>query len=98
MNKETGIFTAPKKGTYYFSFAGLTDADPNLSVGLFVNGVRLTSGFGAAKDDMILMKATVRLNIGDTVSIRNWGVSSGLYDSSSSYTVFTGWLMEEELF
>ncbi len=100
MTPSTGIFKAPTSGTYFFFFSGISGEAPatKLLVGIFVNDIRITSGYGSLNEDTVTIQTSLHLNSGDTVSVKIWSGSSSFYDSGSHYTVFTGWLMEEDLF
>ena len=99
MKLNTGIFTAPKSGTYHFSFAFMNYfRNKNNTIFIRKNGVTL----GAAHTDgssQILMHsslpATLKLKSGDTVDL--FQIEDGsIDDHPEHYTHFTGWLIEED--
>ena len=104
MNINTGVFTASRSGTYFFSFAFMAD-EPNKPIVIFFrkNGEQV----GAAQvftnsnafSKMIFqssMPAIFKLKAGDWVDLYKKNVGN-IYDDANHYTHFTGWLMEEDL-
>lgn len=99
MNLATGVFTAPKGGTYHFDFSYVktsSESDGYGAVRLDLNGNQVASSF----DRLIGLSAqslhsTLSLKAGDRVSLSIYAGS--LYDDSTPSTDFTGWLVEEEL-
>jgi hypothetical protein len=111
MDLATGIFTAPRPGIYFFSFAGVarlhssSSSPVNLNSRLFLNGnvigmsdVQEWNGFVDQKSPLTL-QSTLNLKKGDRVwvTIDYTGSSSYLYDNSEHYTHFTGFMLEEEI-
>ena len=100
MNINTGVFTAPRSGTYFFSFAFMKDKKAN-SIVIFIrkNGANI----GASHTDAIAnskvqssLPSILKLRSGDVVDLVQ--TRDGIiYDDASHYTHFTGWLMEEDL-
>jgi len=99
MKSETGIFTAPKTGTYYFSFVGIKNSDPiPLVVKLRKNHeiVGVTMGTTRQGSYTKTLMSILKLNEGDTVDL--YKTTGDLYDDSDGlYTHFTGWILEEDL-
>ena len=100
MNINTGVFTAQRSGTYFFSFAYMKD-NQSKSILIFIRKNR--ENVGAAHVERLTntmfqssLFVTLKLKLGDTVDlfqIRN----GNMFDDASHYTHFTGWLMEEDL-
>ena len=100
MNIHSGVFTAPRSGTYHFSFAFMNDEQAK-AITLYIrkNGVTIGAAHTDALSKTILqssLAATLKLKSGDTVDLFQTG-EGNLYDDASHYTHFTGWLIEEDL-
>ena len=100
MNINTGVFTAPRSGTYHFSFTFMTN-DPNKAIVIFIrkNGVSIGAAHTFALANVVLqssLPATLKLKTGDIVDL--FQIRDGIiYDDASHYTHFTGWLIEEDI-
>lgn len=98
MSLETGVFTAPRNGTYHFSFTGSKDLlNSALSIYLRKNGINQGVAYGADQSNWLTasLHATLNLVEGDQVSLFLAGGT--LFDSNDHHAHFTGWLMEEDL-
>jgi hypothetical protein len=112
MNLSSGIFTAPRPGTYFFSFIGGAWFAPSstsllpLGVGLFLNGTQVGLGYVQEHNTAtygqrhpISVQSTLHLKAGDEISLRITYIDakSLLGDSSNHHNHFTGWLVKEDI-
>ena len=101
MNIGTGVFKAPKAGTYSFAFSGLkvNDAAIKTWMELRLNGAKIGRDFFDASGTALMtsssLNANLKLKVGDEITL----VLSGgaLHDDATYYTHFTGILIEEDL-
>ena len=101
MNAASGIFTAPKPGTYFFSFSGIGSDNSYTVPQLYFNGNFIGSGLGEATSynfPTFTLQSTLQLNSGDQVSLKLRSDGTGyLRDDGTHLTHFTGWLLQEDL-
>lgn len=100
MNAASGVFTAPRPGTYQFIFSTTRDAAAlGLYVGLFVNSeyVGVSLGSGTSYPSFTL-NAALALNAGDQVTLRIINDQPSPSLIGNFYTHFSGWLVDETLF
>ncbi len=101
MNLASGVFKAPKDGTYAFAFKGESSGDGGYSVVCLTKNTSAVacsiSVFNNATNGYltVFVQATLQLTKGNIISTR---LDDGaIYSSSYSDIQFTGSLLEEEL-
>ena len=111
MDLSTGKFTAPRTGTYFFSFIGLIGYPTSSStvnyllVGLYLNGNIVGTSWDdeantvGGQEVPVILQSTLNLQTGDHVWLQITVLSTGavLYDSGYKVTSFTGWLLQENI-
>ena len=112
MNLSSGIFTAPRPGTYFFSFIGAAWFSPSstylapLGVGLFLNGDQVGLGYVQEQNTAtsyqwhpFSVQSTLHLKAGDEISLQITlsDAKSLLNDSGNHHNHFTGWLVKEDI-
>jgi len=105
MNLASGVFTAPKAGTYAFFFKGKGSGVKSGYAGWGVvnlekNGVFIAQGYSRINGatggfSTHSVHATLKLNKGDTITIRH--VEGTIFSDGSFDVHYTGSLLEEEL-
>jgi hypothetical protein len=107
MNLETGKFTAPRKGKYFFSASGLGTIPPSSSrfygdILIMLNGNQIG---GSASDDTantyqyetFTLQSTLNLQAGDQIWWQIGSMTPGFKIRAESLNHFTGFLLEEEI-
>jgi hypothetical protein len=108
MDLTSGKFTAPRPGTYFFSFTGVALLEsPSVAwfhSSLYLNGNLIGSSFvrhenGVDQYSPLTLQSTMNLEKGDQlwVEISYSDSSSFLWDNSYHLTHFTGFMLEEEI-
>lgn len=111
MDLQTGTFTAPRSGTYFFSLSGLANIPASSTamdfwIGLYLNGNEIGKGYSveistASQLKPYSLQSTLNLEAGDQVwvQIHRLGDPKGVYlfDDAAHYTHFNGWLLQENI-
>ena len=92
MNLETGVFVAPRDGTYHFSLSGIKDnSDDPLLIHLRLNEKNIGAAYGSLPFATFFLHSTLRMEKGDQVDLY---LSTGTcYDTKDHLTHFTGSLI-----
>ena len=93
MNPASGIFAAPRKGTYLFTFHGNTVKGNDGLLLIRHNGVVVAGGYDTDnfEHNTLAQTAMVRMNEGDTVWVEI--LSGGVRSNDNLYIHFTGLLI-----
>nr|XP_010794924.1 PREDICTED: protein HP-25 homolog 1-like [Notothenia coriiceps] len=93
-NPDTGYFTAPARGVYYFRFTGhLANSIKSMIMKMFMNeDLIVTSGDGRSTDaeDSASNGVVLQLEVGDVVSVQLMG---NVWDDHYHRTTFSGFLL-----
>ncbi|XP_002732902.2 uncharacterized protein LOC100372009 [Saccoglossus kowalevskii] len=96
-NGDTGIFTCPISGVYYFTMTALKqNSDTNMHVCFMRNQTKLTcaysesAGYGTGTNSIIL-----ELQEGDEMWVR-LSAGNALYSASHGYSTFSGYMIYTE--
>jgi hypothetical protein len=90
-NTSTGIFTAPRNGTYFFAFSGFPENGAALFFNLQLNDANVANCFSPYVATNCNIPFTAKLNSGDRIQLF-------LQTGSTNSAVFTGWLIAEDIF
>ncbi len=82
---ETGTFSAPMHGIYFFTLSYMTSYDNYSNLGLFVNDERLCVTFANKPVNVATCSAMTELRVGDVISVRGFQAGGNLYPSNSVY-------------
>ncbi len=107
LNLQTGKFTAPRTGKYFFSLSGLgyfppSSSNQDMNLHLVKNGSRIASAYSGSTSpggmyDTYSLQSTLQLQVGEQIWVEISGISAGAYFHGNSYTHFTGWLLQEDV-
>ncbi len=85
MNLSYWIFTAPRPGTYFFSFTGANHTYCSLKVSLYLNDLRISSAVASYAKSTLTLQSTLNLQKGDQVWVQIDDIQKfiGFLDDSS---------------
>ena len=100
MNLTSGKFTAPRNGTYSFSFTRLVNPSSSSRVSLevqmyFKGSNRIGSGVTDGQSESFSFPSTLNLQKGDELWLQIDSMSVGAHLYGYRYIQFSGWLLEE---
>ncbi|XP_033992978.1 complement C1q tumor necrosis factor-related protein 6-like isoform X2 [Trematomus bernacchii] len=94
-NPGTGIFTAPVKGVYYFSFSGHTYSSKPMGLGLMKNREQMVIVYNHAagnRHETATNGLTLQLEVGDQVYMKLWK-NTWVHDNGNTHCTFIGFLL-----
>jgi len=94
MNRQNGVFTAPKNGRYFFSFKTRSFFNSDAQIYLRVNENNLLYVEGYSDYENMPISTVVNLKANDRVDCY---LSRGSIDQNIGGTFFSGILLEEDL-
>lgn len=71
MDANSGVFTAPATGAYYFTFSRVAN-DTDTKVQLKLNGASVGSVLGNKELDVMALVRIINLQKGDTIAYEQW--------------------------
>lgn len=92
LNTSTGVFAAPRNGTYFFAFSSFSESQySTFSVDLQLNDVTIANCVTSYTLFYCNVPITLKLSRGDRVQV-------SLQQGSTNNAIFTGWLLAEDIF
>lgn len=94
-NPTTGIFTAPVKGVYYFSFSGHNLSSTAMGLRLMKNGEQMVTVYNhpaGNRFETATNGMTLQLEVGDQVYMR-LRAHTWIYDNGNNHSSFVGNLL-----
>jgi hypothetical protein len=107
MNLQTGKFTAPRTGKYFFSLSGLgyfpaSSSNQGMQLHLVKNGSKIADAHcdttsPGGQYETFSLQSTLQLQVGDQIWVEISGISAGAHLHGNRNTHFTGWLLQEDV-
>ncbi|XP_032420736.1 cerebellin-4-like [Xiphophorus hellerii] len=94
-NRGTGIFTAPVKGVYYFSFSGHNISSKPMGLQLMKNGEQMVTVYNHVagnRYETATNGMTLQLEVGEHVYMR-LRENTWIFDNSNDHSTFIGHLL-----
>ncbi|XP_038129212.1 complement C1q tumor necrosis factor-related protein 6-like [Cyprinodon tularosa] len=94
-NRATGIFTAPVRGIYYFSFSGHNVSSKPMGLRLMKNGQQMVCVYNHVagnRYETATNGMTLQLEVGDQIYMR-LRQNTWIYDNSNDHSTFVGHLL-----
>ncbi|XP_078028957.1 complement C1q subcomponent subunit B-like [Epinephelus lanceolatus] len=94
-NPATGIFTAPVRGVYYFSFSGHNISSKAMGLQLMKNGVHMVSVWNHVagnRHETATNGMTLQLEVGDQVYMK-LSQNTWIFDNGNNHSSFIGYLL-----
>uniref|UniRef100_A0A671Y7J7 C1q domain-containing protein n=1 Tax=Sparus aurata TaxID=8175 RepID=A0A671Y7J7_SPAAU len=94
-NPGTGIFTAPVRGVYYFSFSGFNVSTRSMDLVLMKNGEHMiyaTNHPAGNRHEPATNGMTLQLVVGDQVYVR-LRQDTWIFDNGNNHSTFIGYLL-----
>ncbi len=92
---STGVFTAPVKGVYYFSFSGHNVSSRSMGLRLMKNGVQIITVYNhpaGRRYETATNGMTLELRPGDRVYM-TLRANTWIFDNENDHSTFTGYLL-----
>ena len=103
MDLQTGKFTVPKTGKYFFSLSGLGYFPPPSSMRVYLskNGGTIAKGYCDSQSGgqyvPFSLQSTLQLQVGDQIWVEIGTLTPGAALHGNFYTDFVGWLLQEDV-
>ncbi|KAI3374992.1 hypothetical protein L3Q82_021520, partial [Scortum barcoo] len=94
-NPTTGIFTAPVRGVYYFSFSGHNISSRGMGLRLMKNGAQMITVYNhpaGNRHETATNGMTLQLEVGDHVYMR-LRANTWIFDNGNNHSSFVGHLL-----